>query len=110
MTLHLILILSLSGLLPGSGCGAGPKSNAHRVDLSWKASNSPNVAGYVVYRSTSLTEGFKKITATRITGTQYTDTTVEAGKKYYYRVSAVDSKGVEGAPTANITVTVPSGK
>lgn len=110
MTLHLILILSLSGLLPGSGCGAGPKSNAHRVDLSWKASSSPGLKGYWVYRSTSRTEGFKRITATPITGTQYTDTTVEAGKKYYYRVSAVDSKGVESGPSNSIDVTVPSQK
>lgn len=110
MTLQLILILSLSGMLPGSGCGPAAKSNAHRVDLSWKASSSPGVAGYLVYRSTSATEGFKKITPTPIKDTQFTDTTVEAGKKYYYRVSAVDSKGVESSPTTSITASVPSGK
>ena len=107
MTLQVIFILSLSVMLPGNSCRRAPKSNAHRVDLSWKASSSPKVAGYWVYRSTSATEGFKRINATPIAGTQYSDTTVEAGKKYYYRVSAVDSKGAESAPTANIAVTVP---
>ncbi len=57
------------------------------VKISWNKIG--NAAGYVVYRSTSKTGTYKKIgSTTGCNSTSYTDKTVTAGKKYYYKVKA----------------------
>jgi fibronectin type 3 domain-containing protein len=43
-----------------------------------------------------------------VSGTQYIDRNVEAGRTYTYSVTSVDFKGIESNPSANITVTVPT--
>ena len=49
-----------------------------------------------------------KLTTGLVSGTQYTDKTVEAGHTYLYYVTSVDSKGVESKPSAKIKVTIPT--
>lgn len=56
--------------------------------ISWEAVDG--AAKYYVYRSTSKSSGFKHIKST-ITALSYTDTTANAGTKYYYKVKAVHS-------------------
>jgi hypothetical protein len=77
------------------------RANAHSVSLTWTASTD-SVAGYYVYRAagacpTSGTSGFTKITATAVTGTAYTDSTVAAGAYCYYATSIFN--GVESVPS-----------
>lgn len=57
--------------------------------LSWDVVE--NAAKYAVYRSTSMSSGYKKIDT--VTGTSYTDKTATAGKNYYYKVHSVDVYG-----------------
>jgi fibronectin type 3 domain-containing protein len=72
-----------------------------RVTLSWgAATDNVGVDHYNVYRST--TDGFTPAAGNRIatpTTTGYNDTPLAAGT-YYYRVTAVDAVGNEGAAAA----------
>jgi fibronectin type 3 domain-containing protein len=106
------VVLSAITLLTGCGKlrswydtskGAG---QAHSVTIAWTASASP-VQGYNVYRS-NPPGGPALLTARLVTGTTYTDKTVEAGHTYIYYVTSVDSRGSESQPSENIKVTVPA--
>ena len=80
--------------------------NPHSVTIGWNASSSP-VQGYNVYRA-SPPGAPVKLTTRIVSGTQYTDRTVEAGHTYTYSVTSVDFKGTESVQSANIAVTVPT--
>ncbi len=93
------------------GCGGGPSgpsliSTAHDVVLSWDASSSA-VVRYNVYRSTPG-HGYNLLNSTSSSKNTYTDSDVSAGATYTYRVTAVDSAGLESAPTHSVTVVVPT--
>lgn len=75
-----------------------PPSNVHfndtttedQLTLDWDTSGT-NASGYYVYRSQS--SGSTKSDYTRVadvTGPPYTDTSLEDGERYYYRVSSHD--------------------
>jgi len=99
-----------------TGCGGGISQHAykaaiqatanHVVDLSWKASTSSNVAGYNVYRSPDAAT-WKKINASLIASTLYSDSTVSNGSTYYYAATAVDISGKESRKTAAIKASIP---
>jgi len=78
----------------------------HVADLSWKASTSSDIAGYNVYRSPDGAT-WKKINATLIASTLYSDSTVANGSTYYYAATAVDIYGHESSKTAAIKVVIP---
>lgn len=65
------------------------------------------MAGYNVYRVLSIGGEFTKLNAQPVTDTRYTDTNVEEGASYVYRVTSVDSKGVEGPPSERATAKIP---
>lgn len=68
------------------------------IELAWTRNTEPDFRGYNVFRSTG--DGpFDRI-ATLIDAPTYSDTKIEAGKRYRYRVSAVDLTGNESAPSA----------
>lgn len=115
--LRSVSLFSLAVLLLLAGCGklrdwydakAG-LSGPHSVTISW-AANNPPVAGYNVYREGQSGGPISpmRLTPQIVTGTQFTDTTVEAGRIYSYYVTSVDSKGLESRPSARISVTVPT--
>jgi fibronectin type 3 domain-containing protein len=106
-------LIAFIGLSLLAGCGKQRSSaaqkeanNPHSATISWTASASA-VAGYNVYRE-SPPNGPIKLTPGIVSGTQYTDKTVEGGHTYLYYVTSVDSKGVESAPSGKITVTIPT--
>ena len=99
-----------------TGCGGGTSLRAykvviqptanHVVDLSWKASTSSNIAGYNVYRSPDGAT-WKKINASLIASTLYSDSTVANSSTYYYAATAVDVLGHESSMTSAIKVVIP---
>ena len=108
------LLVSLLAIPFLSGCGPlqrwyngrkGP-ANPHSVTINWTASVTP-VQGYYVYRASPPGTTANKLNVRVIEGTAFTDTTVDAGQSYSYYVTAVDPKGTESNPSANIAVTVP---
>jgi hypothetical protein len=78
----------------------------HVVDLSWKASATSDVVGYNVYRSLDGAT-WKKINASLIASTLYSDSTVANSTTYYYAATAVDIYGKESSRTASIKAAIP---
>jgi len=73
------------------------------VDLKWNASPSSGVSGYAVYRGTASGGPYTKLST--VTATSYTDSTVTAGKEYFYVVTAVNADGSSGySNQASVTV------
>jgi len=90
--------------LSGSGTAA---TSSHSVDLSWGASTSTNVAGYYVERATTSGGPYQVLNSSKDTGTSYVDSTVQAGKEYFYVVVAVNTSGQESNPSAQVSATIP---
>lgn len=64
----------------------------HQVDLNWNASLSSSENGcctYNLYRSVDPGV-YGPASATQVSGTTFTDTTVSSGTTYYYVVTAFD--------------------
>jgi hypothetical protein len=80
---------------------------SHTVLLSWAASTSSGVTGYYIYRKTPTGQYAKLNASSADSGTQFTDTTVQAGTTYDYAVTAVDSSGNESAESSATSVSVP---
>jgi hypothetical protein len=78
----------------------------HVVDLSWKASTSPNVSGYNVYRCPDGVT-WKKVNASLIGSTVYSDSTVANKTTYYYATTAVDINGDESNMSAAAKAVIP---
>lgn len=81
-----------------------------RIALFWPANPEGDVAGYLIYRSSDPNlpkEKWTKLTPTLYTRTTFTDENVEAGKMYYYYVTAVDTVGNVSPPSEVVSETVP---
>ncbi len=74
------------------------------IDLSWTPDSDADLAGYFVYRQDIDASGAVAGTATRlnstpVVGPAYRDQTAQPGRRYVYRVSAVDQAGNESPPS-----------
>lgn len=81
-----------------------------KLSIFFPANPEPDVAGYNIYRSTDpalAKELWIKLTRTPLTRTTFQDENVEAGKKYYYYLTAVDNSGNVSAPSEVVSETVP---
>lgn len=81
----------------GLGCDTSTGVVPHSVTLTWMQSSSANVAGYRIYRATSMGGPYTAVNSSLVTGLTYTDYTVRGGVTYYYVARAVDSGGAESA-------------
>jgi hypothetical protein len=63
------------------------------VNLIWEASESPDLAGYLVLRGESGSDTLTPLTATPITDLRYRDEAVKSGVRYTYAIVAVDRAG-----------------
>jgi hypothetical protein len=104
------------GLSIVSSAGASPKLvplsgtavNQHSVTLRWVPSTSPNIQGYNVYRGTVSGGPYTQINSSLVTGTTYSDATVEAGETYFYVTTAINSQGTDSAYSNQASVVIPS--
>jgi hypothetical protein len=78
----------------------------HVVDLRWKASTSSDVSGYNIYRGAAATT-MKRVNASPIASTAYTDSSVANGSTYYYATTAVDTEGRESSQTTPVKAVIP---
>jgi hypothetical protein len=69
---------------------AGSSSN---IQLSW--SSVSGATGYYVYRATSSSGTYSKVTSSLVTGTSYTNSSLSSSTTYYYKVSAYNSSSGE---------------
>jgi len=77
------------------------------VNLSWTPSKSA-VAGYFVYSGTQRGGPYSKLNATPVCGNSYVDTTVRAGRTYFYVVKAVGVNGAESVFSNEASAKVPT--
>jgi len=83
--------------------------NTHSATLSWTASTSLNIAGYHIYRSTTSGGPYTLVNPQNlISGTTYTDTSVQAGATYFYVATSVDSSGNESVYSNETSGTIPA--
>jgi hypothetical protein len=90
-TLRLFAVAPASNVTAVNGKGS--------VAINWTASTD-TVVGYYVYRSTSPTGPFTRITNNLVTGTSFTDTTVKTGN-YTYMVRAIKLETTAGGTYYN---------
>jgi Abnormal spindle-like microcephaly-assoc'd, ASPM-SPD-2-Hydin len=89
-----------------SGTGTS-QTSSHTVGLSWNASTS-SVMGYNVYRGSQSGGPYTKLNSSTLSGTSYSDSSVQSGTTYYYVATAVDSSNVESGYSNQATATIPS--
>jgi hypothetical protein len=89
-----------------SGDGTESSSGGHSVALSWDASTSV-VVGYNIYRGTVSGGPYSKLNTALLSGTSYTDASVESGTTYYYVSTAVNSTNGESAYSNQATAAIP---
>ena len=89
-----------ASIIPGT-----PEAPAH-VELSWAISSEADLAGYNVYRSDREDAPGGRINSELLPSPTFRDTSVVSGRRYFYRVSAVDNAGNESplGPTVQIEV------
>jgi len=80
----------------------------HQVQLSWGASSSSGITGYHVYRGGVSGGPYTKINSALVVGTTYSDSSVQAGKTYFYVTTALNGSGTESAYSNQVQATVPS--
>jgi hypothetical protein len=73
------------------------------VSLSWKASTSPNVVGYYIYRQRD-SDPRQQLNQTPIPGTSCIDNSVQNGHTYSYWARAVNSSGTVSVVDSNVAV------
>jgi fibronectin type 3 domain-containing protein len=78
------------------------RPSLHSVILSWKASTSPGVAGYNVYRRDKTSDTFSKINQKPVSTTSCIDYFVQLRHTYYYYVVTADRPGVRESGSSNI--------
>lgn len=81
-----------------------------RISLFFPANPETDVAGYNIFRSTDASlppKDWTKLNDQLLTRTTFQDETVEAGRRYYYYVTAVDNSGNVSQPSEVVSETVP---
>jgi hypothetical protein len=81
-----------------------------RLSIFFPANPEPDVVGYNIYRSTDPDlprKDWIKLNGTLLTRTTFQDEKVEAGKRYYYFLTAVDDAGNISEPSQVVTEVVP---
>lgn len=73
-------------------------ASSGKIKVSWE--KVAGAKGYKVYRATSKTGAYKLMKTT--TGTSYTNTAVDAGKTYYYKVVAVHSNSAANSAYSEV--------
>ena len=91
-----------------SGAGTTASSPVHSVSLSWGASASSGVVGYYIKRGTTSGGPYSFLNSSPDAGTSYVDSTVQAGKEYFYVVVAVNNGGNQSAASEQVSATIPS--
>ncbi len=84
---------------------SGPGQKAF-IDLVWAPDSDADLAGYNIYRHTEGTSPVK-INSDPTQAPAYRDAAVEAGKRYFYSVSAVDVRGNESGRSEEASESVP---
>jgi K319-like protein/Big-like domain-containing protein len=81
--------------------------HAQSVTLAWDANTDPNLAGYRVYRSQQSGVYSSSLNGALLTAASFTDSTVQAGRTYYYVVTAISTTGLESGYSGEAQAIIP---
>lgn len=76
------------------------------LELSWDISPETDLAGYNVYRSEQADERGERVNRDLLLAPSYRDMSVVTGRRYTFRVTAVDRAGNESQPGAPVSAEV----
>jgi hypothetical protein len=85
---------------------ATPQAPAY-VELSWAINAEGDLAGYSVYRSDAEDAPGERISGETLPSPTFRDISVLPGRRYYYRVSALDRAGNESPKSSVVVADVP---
>lgn len=98
---------------PDAPTGLTAESKDQAAGLTWDANSETDLAGYNLYRSQnsfSDVSGMNPVNGdSPISGTAYTDSTLQNGTTYYYRLTAEGNSGNESEVSGMVEVTPFSG-
>ena len=77
------------------------------VELSWAISTEADLAGYSVYRSVTEGAAGERVSTDILPSPTFRDMSVQAGRRYFYRVTAVDRTGNESPKSSAVVADVP---
>jgi hypothetical protein len=77
------------------------------IELAWAISPETDLAGYAVYRSDSADSVGERVSTEILLSPTFRDMSVVPGKRYFYRVSALDRAGNESPKSSAVQADVP---
>jgi len=84
--------------------GEGPQ---RFIDLVWAPDTEVDLAGYNVYRREQGSGASERMNQELLRVPAFRDTNVRPGHEYFYSVAAVDVRGNQSAPSAEVSENVP---
>ncbi|NOY52779.1 MAG: fibronectin type III domain-containing protein [Deltaproteobacteria bacterium] len=101
-----VSVIPLDRKAPASPIGIEAIAGPGRVRLFWEENKETDLAGYRVYRRTKKEKNARFIGEVKTPGTAFTDSSVSAGVRYEYSVTAFDHapEPNESAPSRKVTV------
>ena len=87
--------------------GTGVQQTQHTVAVTWTASDSTDVVGYNIYRSTVSGGPYSILDSAPVATDGYTDSTVQSSTNYFYVVRSVDNTGTESVNSSEVQAIVP---
>jgi hypothetical protein len=78
------------------------------VELTWTINTEPDLAGYSVYRSENAETPGQKLNSEFLIVPTFRDMSVIPGKRYFYRVGAVDQSGNESPLSLPVEAQIPA--
>ena len=88
---------------PAVPVGLMAVASVNSIELAWQPNAEDDLAGYQVYRSAA--GGAAERIAGPVDSPNFSDHTVEIGKRYSYTITAIDRTGNESTHTAAVEVT-----
>ncbi len=92
---------------PPTGLNISKVNGNTAFTLNWNIDAQADFAGYNIYRSNTATGVFEKINYGIVQQASYIDSNVEAGEKYFYRVTRVAGSGDESAFSETVSMVMP---
>ena len=104
-----LFIPDLSALYPPARFGA--EAGENQVELSWQENESPFTSGYVIERALLRQGPYTPLTPDGLDAgqTRWTDSGLQGGTTYFYRIRAMDPRGNLGSPSL-IATAMPSNR
>ena len=90
---------------------AGEQAERPTIDLMWDPDIEPRIAGYRVYRRNlagEAADSWHRADAELVRVAAYRDLAVVSGRRYAYRVTAVNEAGNESAASGEVVETAPA--